>query len=394
MSRGDPSVGNIARDFLHLGLTAFGGLAMIEPMRKMTVDRQGWLPQKDFLDGLALCQMLPGATVVQLGTYIGYRLRRVAGALIAAASFILPAFLMMLVLSFLYFKYTNISWVKDVSRGMNAVVIALLLQALWRLSQTVRKHWLDAVIACLAFWAFLLRINFLVVFLTAAILRMALGLWLWPGHGQGGQDLPNAAAKPGLSPTLALAALVLGGIGLAVLVLWRLHPDLGRMAQIFLKIGLVSFGGGYVMIPILQWDVVNSLHWLTLKQFLDGILLGFITPGPIIILSTFVGYKVYGLLGAGVATIAIFLPPILLIIFLTPYYQHVKETRWMRPAIQGILAALVGMLALVTLQMGWAALIGLPDLLLTAATAVALIVFEVNLLWIVPVVISLSLVLF
>jgi chromate transporter len=127
---------------------------------------------------------------------------------------------------------------------------------------------------------------------------------------------------------------------------------------------------------------------------MDGILLGFITPGPIIILSTFVGYKVYGLLGAGVATIAIFLPPILLIIFLTPYYQRVKETRWMRPAIQGILAALVGMLALVTLQMGWTALSGLPDVLLTAATAVALIVFEVNLLWIVPVVIGLSLVIF
>ena len=113
------------------------------------------------------------------------------------------------------------------------------------------------------------------------------------------------------------------------------------MAQTFLKIGVVSFGGGYAMIPILQWDVVNAWHWLTLKQFMDGILLEFITPGPIIILATFVGYRGYGLLGAGVATMAIFLPPILLIIFLTPYYQRLKEARWMRPVIQGILAALV-----------------------------------------------------
>ncbi len=184
------------------------------------------------------------------------------------------------------------------------------------------------------------------------------------------------------------------GVGLAVWGLGRLHPDLGRMTQIFLKIGVVSFGGGFVMIPILQWDVVNAWHWLTLKQFMDGILLGFITPGPIIILATFVGYRVYGLLGAGVATIAIFLPPILLIIFLTPYYQRLKEARWMRPAIQGILAALVGMLALVTLQMGQAALIGVPDFLLTVATAIALIVFEVNLLWIVPAVVGLSLFMF
>ncbi len=388
----DPSVGNIARAFLHLGFTAFGGLAMIEPIRKMTVDHQGWMHQEDFLDGLALCQMLPGATVVQLGTYIGYRLRRVAGALIAAAAFILPAFLMMLVLSFLYFKYTNISWVQAVSRGMGAVVIALLLQALWRLSQAVRKPWLDAVIACLGLGAFWLRVNFLLVFFMAGILRMALGLWLWPDPGAHNPPVSTSKTSPGT--TVALVALVLCGVGLAVWVLERLHPDLGKMAQIFLKIGVVSFGGGYAMIPILQWEVVNSLNWLTLKQFLDGILLGFITPGPIIILATFVGYKVYGFIGAGVATIAIFLPPILLIIFLTPYYQGVKETRWMRPAIQGILAALVGMLGLVTLQMGRAALSGLPDLILTAATAVALIVFEVNLLWIVPVVIGLSLVMF
>jgi len=392
MNRREPSVGEIARAFLHLGLTAFGGLAMVEPMRKMAVDKQAWLRQEEFLDGLALCQLLPGATVVQLGTYIGYRLRRATGALIAAASFILPAFILMLVLSFLYFTYTDISWVQAVSRGMGAVVIALLLQALWRLGQAVRKQWLDAVIALLALGAFGLQVNFLLVFLVAGLLRMALGLWFFPG--QDSRNPTVTTTKLRLGQTLALLTLVLFGVGLAVWGLGRLQPDLGKMAQIFLKIGVVSFGGGYAMIPILQWDVVNSWHWLTLKQFMDGILLGFITPGPIIILATFVGYRVYGLLGAGVATIAIFLPPILLIIFLTPYYQRLKEARWMRPAIQGILAALVGMLALVTLQMGLAALSGGKDLLLTAATAIALIVFEVNLLWIVPAVVGLSLLMF
>ena len=262
----------------------------------------------------------------------------------------------MLALSFLYFKYTDISWVQAVSRGMGAVVIALLLQALWRLSQAVRKHWLDAVIALLALGAFWLRVNFLLVFLVAGLLRMALGLWFLPVHDS--RNPAVASTIPRLGQTLALVTLALFGVGLVVWGLGRLQPDLGKMAQIFLKIGVVSFGGGYAMIPILQWDVVNSWHWLTLKQFMDGILLGFITPGPIIILATFVGYRVYGLLGAGVATIAIFLPPILLIIFLTPYYQRLKEARWMRPAIQGILAALVGMLALVTLQMGQATLTG------------------------------------
>ncbi len=116
----EPAIAHIARAFLHLGLTAFGGLAMVEPIRKMAVDKQSWLRQEEFLDGLALSQMLPGATVVRLGTYIGYRLRRVSGALTAAASFILPAFILMLALSFLYFRYTDISWVQVVSRGCAA----------------------------------------------------------------------------------------------------------------------------------------------------------------------------------------------------------------------------------------------------------------------------------
>ena len=388
----EPSIAHIARAFLYLGLTAFGGLAMVEPMRKMAVDKQGWLRQEEFLDGLALCQLLPGATVVQLGTYIGYRLRRVSGAITAAASFILPGFILMLALSFLYFRYTDISWVQAVSRGMSCVVIALLLQALWRLSQAIRKHWLDALIALLALGAFGLRINFLLVFLGAGLLRMALGLWLLPVQGPGNPMV--ATVNPKLGRTLTLVTLALFGVGLAVWGLGWLQPDLGRMTRIFLKIGVVSFGGGYAMIPILQWDVVNAWHWLSLKQFMDGILLGFITPGPIIILATFVGYRVYGLWGAGVATIAVFLPPILLIIFVTPYYQRLKEARWMRPVIQGILAALVGMLALVTWQMGQAALTSAPDLLLTAGATILLIVFEVNLLWIVPAVAGLSLFIF
>ena len=130
-----PNVGEIFRSFFHLGLTAYGGLAMVEPIRHRVVQEKGWLTQKEFMDGLALCQIVPGATVVQLATYVGYRLHKTLGAVLAAIAFILPAFFLMLGLSFLYFKYGEISWVKSVSRGLNAVVIALLLQALWRLEE-------------------------------------------------------------------------------------------------------------------------------------------------------------------------------------------------------------------------------------------------------------------
>jgi chromate transporter len=176
--------------------------------------------------------------------------------------------------------------------------------------------------------------------------------------------------------------------------LWLLDSKLGLMAATFIKITVVAFGGGYAMIPILQWDLVDHLRWLTLQQFLDGILLGFVTPGPIIITATFEGYWVKGLAGAIVATLAIFMPPILIIIFLTPFYQKIKEARLMRPVIQGILAALVGMLVLVTVQMGIITLTDLKALTLMAAASIALIVFRVNLLWIVAATAGLSLLLF
>jgi len=387
-----PSVGEIIQAFLHLGATAYGGLAMVEPIRRRVVQEAGWLSQQEFLDGLALCQLVPGATVVQLATYVGYRLRRSAGGLAAAAAFILPAFLLMLGLSFLYFRYGELPWAKAVSRGFSAVVIALLLQALWRLTPLIQRHWLDLIIAFLALAALWGRVNYLLVFLAAGLLRLILGFKLARGEGI------RTATSTGPAPEFGLIATQILGTALAMALgvwgLWNLNHNLGLMSLIFLKISVVAFGGGYAMIPILQWDMVDHLGWLTLRQFLDGILLGFVTPGPIIITATFVGYWLKGLLGAAVATVAIFLPPILMIIFFTPFYQRVKEGRWMRPIIQGILAALVGMLVLVTFQMGLAALTDLKSLALTVAASIALIGFRVNLLWIVAAAAGLSIFIF
>ena len=365
---------------------------MVEPIRQRIVKEKGWLDQKEFLDGLALCQMVPGATVVQLATYVGYRLRKTPGALAAAAGFILPAFVLMLGLSALYFTYGNIAWVKSVSRGLGVVVIALLLQAVWHLGRNVSKHWFDVGIALLALLALWFQANYILVFVAAGLLRLILSLRLLadqvsPLGPMPGQKLPVGTILIHLALTLLVLAVLVGG-------LWRLDPKLGLMASTFIKIAMVAFGGGYAMIPILQWDLVDHLRWLTLQQFLDGILLGFVTPGPIIITATFVGYWVKGLLGAIVATVAIFLPPILIIIFLTPFYQRIKEAKLMRPVIQGILAALVGMLVLVTLQMGAVTLTDLKSLALMAAASLALIVFKVNLLWIVVAAACLSLFLF
>jgi chromate transporter len=383
-----PSLQELAGVFLVLGATAYGGLAMIEPIRRRVVGEKGWLNKTEFLDGVALCQIVPGATVVQLAAYVGYRLRRTAGALAAAAAFIGPAFLLMLALSGLYFAYGDLPRVRAISRGLNAVVIALLLQALWGLGQNIKNNRVDLAIAAAALLALWWRANYLLVFLAAGLVRLVVELRL-PGPAT-----PSAAAALEAGPNFkrvsaqlvgALAGLVILEAGLR----W-LDPELGLMSYTLLKVATVAFGGGYAMIPVLQWDMVDLYGWLTLKQFLDGILLGFVTPGPIIITATFAGFGVRGLAGAAVATVSIFLPPVLLIIFLTPFYQKIAGVKLMRPVIQGILAALVGMLALVTAQMAVAALTGPAAVALMGAAAAALMVFRVNLLWIVAAVTCLS----
>ncbi len=372
---------DIAGSFLYLGFTAYGGLAMVEPMRRRVVEEKAWLSPAEFLDGLALCQMLPGATMVQMATYAGYRLGRVPGALVAAAAFILPAFFLMWGLSYLYFHYGNLAWVKAVSRGLNAVVIALLLQAVVSLGQALGRQAKGYLIAILTLLALVFGINYLLVFLTAGLLGLVLKLGSSPGPGPSGEVSAGPGPQAWVILAQVLVTLVL--VGSLVLMLGHLDRILGQMAWIFLKIGVISFGGGYVMIPVLQWEVVDHLGWLTVRQFLDGILLGYVTPGPLIILATFVGYWLKGFLGATVATISIFLPPILMIIYLFPFYQKVKEARCMRPVIQGILAALVGMLALVTVQMGRAALTDFRSLALMAVAAAVLIRFKVKLFWVI-----------
>jgi len=376
------SLKNIAAIFLHVGVSAFGGLAMLEPIRRRVVDGQAWLSQREFLDGLALCQMAPGATVVQMAAYVGYRLRGAPGGLTAAGAFILPAFFLMGGLSFLYFHHGELAWVKTASRGFNALVITLLLQSLWGLGRAVSRGYLDFLVVGAALAALAGGVNYFAVFLLAGLLR--LGLELWWGGGEIppiGEELsrePRTAAK-----TTAVRILAVGG-GLSALAwgLGRLDPVLGQLTVIFLKIGAISFGGGYVMIPILQWEVVDHLGWLTLKQFLDGILLSYVTPGPLLILATFVGYFVKGLPGAILSTLGVFLPPVLIIFLLYPFYEQVKTSRWVRPALQGILAALVAMLALVTLELGRQALTHWKDLAILAGGGAALMVCRVSLFWV------------
>lgn len=387
-----PNLREITAAFLHLGISAFGGLAMIEPVRRRVVEDRGWLSQTEFLEGLALCQMAPGATVVQLAAYSGYRLRGLPGALAAAAGFILPAFFLMVGFSFCYFRYGSLGWVQAVSRGLGALVIALLLQTTWRLGRAICRHWSDYLITLLALAAFWGRLSYFLVFLAAGVTRLVLQWRFFPEAPEAAKAGPGKKTDWGRLGLQALAATL--AMGLFILGLGLQDEFLGRLAWIFAKIGAISFGGGYVMIPILQWEVVEHLGWLNLRQFLDGILLSYATPGPLIILAAFVGYAVKGFWGALVATVSVFLPPIMIIVGLFGPYQHLKGSRWLRPPLQGILAALVGMLALVTLQMGRASIRDGRDLAVLALASAALMLGKLELPWVAAAVAGVSLLIF
>ena len=228
-----PTTAEIFRVFLHLGVTAYGGLAMIEPIRQRVVDHRRWLSQADFLDGVAFCQLLPGATVVQLATYVGYRLRGAAGALVAVAGFILPAFVLMVGLSELYLAYgPQLAWVKAVSRGLGAVVIALLLQTLWNLGKEIRTSWFNLLIAVLVLIAIWAKFHYLVVFLGAGLLRVLLESLRGTRFAHDSEILA-ALDKPRDFLPVTLISLAM----FAIFVSLRFFDVLlGKLADIFLKI--------------------------------------------------------------------------------------------------------------------------------------------------------------
>jgi chromate transporter len=365
---------------------------MLEPLRRLVVKRRGWLPQQEFLDGLALCQILPGPTVVQMATYVGCRLRGLSGALAAAAAFILPGFLLMLGLSAVYHHFSKLGWVQGVSRGLNAMVLALLVQTIWQLGRPLARKWIDWLIAVGALGALGLGANYLLTFLGAALLKVA-AAHLAPDDSSPSKaagNLTRVDCRQRLFPGLA----ILAAAALALAMLWRWDRVLAQLSLVFLKIGAVSFGGAYVMIPLLQWEVVDLRGWLTVRQFLDGLLLSFVTPGPLMNLATFVGYWLRGWPGAAAATLSVYLPAMAFIVALFPYYQRLRELAWMRPAIQGILAALVGMLALVTGQMARQAITGPKELAILAGAFLALTVCRINLLWVAGATAAISLAIF
>ena len=379
---------DLCKACLWLGLTAYGGPAMVGYVREVMVEQRRWVEAKEFNEGLALCQIVPGATLTQVISYVGLLLRGPAGAAAAAACFVLPGALIVLLLSAAYFQWQALPVVQRLSRGVGAVVIAILASACLRLAKTSLPTPASLLIATASCAAYLLRLNaFLVVVAAAAAAYLT---------GRNRQTAEEAeAAAPGeirrIPPATwaalaaATGALLVGG--------WIFAPPLARLCLAFLGIGSVAFGGGYSMIPLIQQQVVERLGLLSIRAFMDGIALGQITPGPIMLTATFIGYAAGGPLGGLLATAAIFAPSWAILVAVAPRFNAWSRRRAAQVMINGVVASFVGMLLSILVHFGGVALTDVASILLAAAAFVALW-WGVELPLVVAVGLALSLVLF
>jgi chromate transporter len=360
--------------FLRMGVTAFGGPAMIAYIRKRVVGDKKWLDPASFQDGVALCQTIPGATVMQMAAYIGLKLRGVRGAIVAFAGFGLPAFLLMLGLSAAYSRTHELPAVVSILSGLQAVIVSVVANAAVSFGRTSLKSWRDSIIALVAAGLFGLMVN--PVFIVA--LSALLGMFLNRGPAAVRSGAPTARIKPTTRSFLIFLLVFVAGFA----ALFALRQEMFQLAVIMSKIDLLAFGGAFGSVPLMFHEVVEARGWMDAPTLLNGIVLGQFTPGPIVITATFVGYVLYGVPGALVATLSIFTPSFLILVGVAPWFDRLRSSPWFTRAISGILCSFVGLLFTVTLRFAWNVHWDWPHMAL-AAGAFAALLFKVDLLWVV-----------
>lgn len=277
------SVSSLFLEFLRLGLTAFGGPAMVAYIRDLAVRKKCWLSEEAFADGAALCQSIPGATAMQTAAYVGLRVGGTAGSLAAFVGFGLPAFVFMVVLSGFYTVSRDIQPVASAFRGLHVIVVALIANAVVTFGRSSIKTWRDAILACGAATFLFFRGSPILAIVAAAGVAALL---------YRDASLPMKAVQTGhrSRPTLRLVLPVLIAGGAALATLFVTNRQMFDLATVMVKVDLFAFGGGFASVPVMLHQVVDVRNWMDSRTFMDGIALGQVTPGPIVITVTFVGY--------------------------------------------------------------------------------------------------------
>jgi len=356
----------IALGFLEIGATAYGGPAIMGVMQAEFQERRQWTTKPHFLEGLALVNVLPGATATQLGIFLGHVRGGWWGGLLAGLCFAAPGFVVMLGLTVAYAAFGVSPIVRGALYGLGPVVLAIFFAALFRLGRSAVRSWTQALIAAGAAGAALVS-----PLGAAAILLLAGGVGLFLFHGR------RAGVIALVALMIALTLLPLVAVSpLAPPATAAPAPSLPRIAALFAAIGAFTFGGGLSMIALMEEHVVDRLHWLTPREFVDGLALGQLVPGPVLMVAAYVGYKTLGLGGALVAAAASFLPSFALMLALLPVFDRVRNLAWARAVMQGIVPSVIGVMAVALARMAPHAAPDPPAIVALVVTAVALIVWR------------------
>jgi len=319
----------LVRYYLRLGLVGFGGpVALVGQMERELVGERKWLTKEEMREGIAVCQSLPGPLAIQVGIWISYIRGGFWGAWAGGWAFILPNFVIVTVLGALYVHWGGLSAVKAIFYGVSPAVIALILHSCYRLTKLGMKDWLEWALAAAAFVITVaVRAEVALLFIACGIIGVLYYGSLFRGR--------KAASTTG--SLLAAAPLVAAGATPG-----SLGAMLGKLFAFFLKAGSLTFGSGLVIVPFLEKGLVQQTGWLTERDFLVAVAMGMISPGPVVITATFVGYLVAGFWGAVVATIGIFLPSFLLILIVAPILMRYRANPNVQGFIKGAYAAAIG----------------------------------------------------
>ncbi|HET6853258.1 MAG TPA: chromate transporter [Pyrinomonadaceae bacterium] len=421
------TLGGLFLSFFKIGLVGFGGgVAVLAQIRTLTVRTRRWLTDSEFAEAVALAQSLPGTSAGNSVTYIGLRLRGWRGATVAMTGFILPSMLIMIVLAIIYKHVHTLSATERFFHGLNGAVVALILVTAWRMGKNIltkRWQWLLAVLAFVA--VAVLNATVLEVVFAAGLIgiyvdtfgekqwrrlrsfrsiaarrragirvRMAkrrrrrsqefLRNFISPPLDEPVHETKDARPEETVSTEREESTTFRSLTVFAVAM--PLFAKLGlllTLSAIFLRMGSATFGGGLVMVPLIESEVVDAHHWLTHQEFADATALGQITPGPVLITATFVGYRVAGTLGALVATVSIFLPAFLMTIAAASSLRRFRNNEQVQSFLRGVAPAVVGLLVAAALSVGRAGIhtwVGLSIMLLAIVT---LIRFRPNAFWVI-----------
>ncbi len=362
-SRDKVRLTELALLFLKLGTIAFGGpAAHIAMMEEEVVRRRRWMTREEFLDLLGAANLIPGPNSTELAIHVGHRQAGWPGLLVAGASFIFPAAVIVTIFAWAYVRYGSLPEVTGILYGVKPVIIAVVLGALWSLGRTAIKSTLTAVVSCAGLVLAFFGVHELLILLGGGLLILGSKL--------------VARSFEHSSMLFPFALLQSAPTATASFGLWPLF-------LFFLKVGAVLYGSGYVLLAFIRADLVDRWHWLSEAQLLDAVAVGQVTPGPVFTTATFIGYVLAGMKGATVATLGIFLPAFFFVAVSGPLVPRIRRSLLAGAFLDGVNAAALGLMLLVTLQLGRAAIVDIKTLALALISAILLIAFRINSAWLV-----------